>query len=214
VKRLEPMGKPVPTKPRGRPPQPENVRRRSNLTLRIRDETKDALERRAAANGRSLSEEAETLLDRALRSTALLEQALTLAFGRQAAEVLLVLGRTMNSVGLNAALASRGSEHADTWLNDPYASDQVAKGIGRILEALRPAGEIILPRRDAHAKIDESGSNRLYQRLGIRLARDILEGIAGSGLIYLDWGESTREKLGPDLVKRIAESLQPENANG
>ena len=77
------MGKPTNQKrPRGRPPQPEGVRRRSNLTLRVRDETKAALERNAAANGRSLSEEAETLLDQALRSPQMLEQAFDLALDR------------------------------------------------------------------------------------------------------------------------------------
>lgn len=45
----------------------EEAPRRSSLTLRVRDETKAALKSAAAANERSLSEEAEARLEQALR---------------------------------------------------------------------------------------------------------------------------------------------------
>lgn len=49
---------------RGRPPKAEGERKRNNLTMRLRDETKNKLQGAAAANTRSLSEEAEARLDR------------------------------------------------------------------------------------------------------------------------------------------------------
>lgn len=47
---------------RGRPPIPEAERKRHTLSFRLTSETKDALEHRAARNGRSLSEEAEWII--------------------------------------------------------------------------------------------------------------------------------------------------------
>lgn len=61
-------------RPRGRPRQPENVRRRASVTLRIRDQTRAALEKHAAANVRSLSEEAETRLDQSLNDDAIMKE--------------------------------------------------------------------------------------------------------------------------------------------
>src|SRR6476646_6143607 len=107
-------------RPRGRPPQPEGVRRRSNLTLRIRDETKAALERNAADNGRSLSEEAETLLDQALRSPQLLEQAFDLALDRPGAGLLMALVRVIRDVARGAAFVTTNRESGDDWFNSPY----------------------------------------------------------------------------------------------
>tara|TARA_R110000744_G_scaffold5383_1_gene19010 strand:+ start:711 stop:1151 length:441 start_codon:yes stop_codon:yes gene_type:complete len=48
---------------RGRPPLPQERRKRNNVTLRLRDELKQRLAEQADANGRSLSEEMEYRLE-------------------------------------------------------------------------------------------------------------------------------------------------------
>lgn len=56
----------APAKKRGRPPIPPAQRRRGILAMRIRDGMKAALAERADHNQRSLSEEAEFLLEQAM----------------------------------------------------------------------------------------------------------------------------------------------------
>ncbi|GJD73596.1 hypothetical protein [Methylobacterium goesingense] len=53
-------------KRRGRPPAPEEKKRRHNLTFRIRGDLKEEIERRATSNGRSISEEMEFIIEKSL----------------------------------------------------------------------------------------------------------------------------------------------------
>ena len=53
-------------KRRGRPPAPEDRRRRHNLTFRIRSDLREQIETAARENGRSMSEELEHLIERSL----------------------------------------------------------------------------------------------------------------------------------------------------
>jgi len=64
---------------RGRPPKSVEDRKRNNLTMRMRDATKEKLEREARANGRSLSEEAEARIEQSFHSDALRIEAANLA---------------------------------------------------------------------------------------------------------------------------------------
>ena len=52
----------------GRPPLEPARRRRNNVTIRLRDQAKAALQVAAQANGRSLSEEIEVRLERSLQT--------------------------------------------------------------------------------------------------------------------------------------------------
>ena len=54
------------TKKRGRPPVAPELRKRNNVTIRLRDQLKASLESDAQENGRSLSEEIEARLERSL----------------------------------------------------------------------------------------------------------------------------------------------------
>ena len=201
------MGKPTNQKrPRGRPPQPEGVRRRSNLTLRVRDETKAALERNAAANGRSLSEEAETLLDEALRSPQLLDQAFDLALGHAPAGLVMLLVRAMQIVGSEAGIvATTGHFVADGWLAAPYAFGQVAAALEAIIEAPRPEGAASPPKAPLGAGRDW---NRRVATLGRATAQRLLADVVGTdGDAMSQWHAGTRERLGPQIVERIKKNI-------
>jgi plasmid stability protein len=217
------MDKPATQKrPRGRPPQPEGVRRRSNLTLRVRDETKAALERNAAANGRSLSEEAETLLDQALRSPQMLEQAFDLALDRPGAGLIMALVRVMRDVPRGAAFVTTNRHGGDDWINSPYAFEQVSRAIAAMLEAVRPEGDVTPPPPPDWAPPGPVTAEKL-RTWGDYGAQQILAAVVGRTANYKsqagDWAGSeqddpsiqwvfpVRERLGAMVIERIKERI-------
>jgi hypothetical protein len=58
----------------GRSPKFQGQRTRGSLTIRLRDKVREDLEREAAENGRSLSEEVEYRLERTLNDRGVVEQ--------------------------------------------------------------------------------------------------------------------------------------------
>jgi hypothetical protein len=197
-----------PKRARGRPAAPEAERRGENLTLRIRAETKEALERRAEKSGRSLSAEAEFWLGQALTSEGILDQALDLAFGQRTAGLLLLLGKVIHDAGSHAAFAATGTlEGSSNWLSSPYAFDEVRKGIIKVLETLRPEGEIVVPRG---GKMGELDIGLLYANLGAGFARTWLGAAAGEklGADLSAWGAQMGDHLGQKAVERIKERVE------
>jgi plasmid stability protein len=198
----------APKRGRGRPPAPERERRGENLTLRVRAETKAALERRAAKSGRSLSGEAETWLGQGLLSEGMLDQALDLAFGHQTAGVILLLGRIVRETASSAGLATTHAlEGANNWLSNPYAFDQVYTAIVTAMEALRPDGKIDPPLGSKADKVDLGVIFR--DHLGLSLAEVLLNAVAdrAGGADLVAWGAQIRTRLGPQIVERIKEHL-------
>jgi hypothetical protein len=197
-------------RPRGRPRKSREERKRNTIAVRARDELKSALERSAAANQRSLSEEAEMRLEQSFRAQGMLDQALELAFGRQSAAVVLLIGRLMREVGTYAALASgRMPDTAGGWLADPFAFDQVRMAINRALDAVRPDGEVVVPLRTGQTIGPDIGHADIYGHLGAGLAQVALSAIVGHGITgdLQSWGEKIRARLGPEIVDRIAEHI-------
>jgi plasmid stability protein len=192
------------TRRRGRPPGPESSRRTANLTLRIRDDLKETLEQLATRSGRSLSAETEVRLGQALTSEGLADPSLSLAFGRQAAGLLLLLGRIMREVGANAGFSStRTLEGATSWMANPYAFDQVAKGMWAAIESVRPEGEIVAPQLGSVPGLDLT--QILSQELGRCFARTLLAAVSGEELTadLTQFGALVRDHLGDAAVGRI-----------
>src|SRR5690349_5265821 len=102
---------------RGRPPMPAESRKRNNLTMRLRDETRAALEERAAANGRSLSEEIEVRLEQSFDPA--LGGARTAALLRSLAAIVELEG------------------YGDEWLDDRYAFNEVTDHWARSIDEQR-----------------------------------------------------------------------------
>lgn len=101
---------------------------------------KERLEVAANAAGRSLSTEAQFRIERSFDRQNLLGEALELAYGREAAALIMVIAREMVRAGRVSAAISRGPSFMDRWLDDPYAYDQATRAVGTILDAFRPAG--------------------------------------------------------------------------
>ena len=127
-------------RPRGRPAAPESKRRGQNVTLRFRADLKKLVETRAEASGRSLSAEAEAMLEQAAFGDGMLDQALDLAFGRRSAGMLLLIGRLMHETSIHGDHVSlrRTSDSPNSWLSDPFIFEQVRGAITQALHAVRP----------------------------------------------------------------------------
>lgn len=131
-----------PARRRGRPPKPAVERKRANITLRVRDHLRERLAEQAAAHQRSISEEAEARLERSFDRQDLLVESLTMAFGGNAAALLLLLGRAASDTGRIVGWMANDGADAGTWLSSPQAFHEVEEAVQLVLSALRPPGEL------------------------------------------------------------------------
>ena len=119
------------------------------LGLRVTPEMKQRLDAAAEQSGRSQSQEAEFRLERSFDRNDLLTDTLALAYGRELAGLLLLLGIGLSNAGKVAhGLASHSPDDRrlaeewrdGNWRNHPYAYDQALEAARIILDAARPAG--------------------------------------------------------------------------
>ena len=128
---------------RGRPPKPVSALRRNNVTIRFRDQTKQMLQESAAKNGRSLSEEIEARIERSSADDDYFRRMREELGGAEAYALLMIIGRVMHRVGPTAAMMDKKDPR--TWSSNPFAYDQVVKGVMTVLDAMRPPGEVKTP---------------------------------------------------------------------
>jgi hypothetical protein len=124
------------------------------LSLRMTPELKSKLDAAAEQGGRSQSQEAEFRLERTFQYNELLEDALKLAYDKEIAGILLLLGEVMNAAVrrsyIHRATKVDGRIDWDSvdanyyWADDPNSYDEVLKGAITVLLILgndaRPAG--------------------------------------------------------------------------
>jgi hypothetical protein len=194
---------------RGRPPKAAAERKRRILSMRMRDATMATLVQRAAANGRSLSEEAEALIEYALQAGDLLDQVLDLSFGRQAAGLLLLLGSILRDTGNHAGfMKTRTLAGASEWLDVPYAYDQVRQAIDAVFEALCPAGDRAPPKM---GRIPGGPDfDNLSKNLGAGFATTVLLAVDGKarGDEHKLVADKVRPRLGPKAIERIKQWIR------
>jgi hypothetical protein len=121
---------------RGRPPRGEYPGKTAVMNFRIRPDTKQLLEAAAQASGRTLSQETEHQLRRAL---------VDMGVGPTFA-LMKVIGSAIDAI-----ISTRFPPGKSNWTDDPYLFDQVAKAISGALEIFRPAGVITRPPDVLHA---------------------------------------------------------------
>jgi hypothetical protein len=137
---------------RGRPVQGEYAGKSEVMSFRITPETKAALARASEASGRSLSQEAEHQLRRAL---------FHLGTGPTYA-VLQTIGKAVETV---VNLKKRDAH----WTDDAYVFDQAVKAITEMFQLLRPVG---VPPESLEQALELGG--RLQGRLAmLELLREI-----------------------------------------
>src|SRR5947209_4679163 len=87
---------------RGRKSHAAQPRARVSLGLKVTPGIKTKVDVAAKENGRTQSQEAEERLERSFQNQNLLDQVLDLAYGRELAGVLMMIGRAMRVTGQRA----------------------------------------------------------------------------------------------------------------
>ncbi|MBN8974027.1 MAG: hypothetical protein J0H51_18705 [Rhizobiales bacterium] len=132
----------------------------SYLGARISPETRAALELEAAEAGQSVSRMAEILLDEALESRRLnarndSTRALCYVIGEMAEIIAPQMFKTKN--------------FASDWRNDPFLFETYKLAIAKVMDALRPAGEVVSPlEREPALKRLVDGARTLSDLAGMR----------------------------------------------
>lgn len=129
-------GNATPRKRRGRPPLPPKKGKRYPLSLRTTKELQELLHQASDRTGRSIAQEVEFRLEQSFRDDDKVLSLFELAYGRQNAGVLVLLG-----CALAYASAHRAYYKEPDWLNDHVGFDVVAGALNEILGKLRPGGE-------------------------------------------------------------------------
>jgi hypothetical protein len=187
----------------GRP----SVGERVPLGLRVTPEMKARLDAAAELAGRSQSQEAEFRLERSFDRGDLLPDVLSLAYGRQMAGILMMLGVTMDDVAdLHVNTRRRHWRRSDLhWTEDPAAFELARLVAITLLSALRPAGDTrrLIRRRDAEKAVEILNELLRAVRLGSK-ARDDPFFTAPPSPPWCD-ANIIRALLGP-IAKRITEA--------
>lgn len=139
---------------RGRPTTQGTAGEKSTLSIRASAELKAKLDAASNQSGRSLSAEAEVRLEQSFRDQQRpLLAAMELAFGRELGGILIVAGEAM--------ARTRDSRPPTTWdFSEPWICDEMIRAARLVLEAFRPAGEIVAP-EDAGPPVRGAGAKGL-----------------------------------------------------
>jgi hypothetical protein len=158
----------------GRPTTTPKEREKATLGIRASAMLKRRLDDAAKVSARSLSQEAEIRLEASFSKEDLLSQVVALAYGRQLAGLLLMLGRVMRGVGERCALdATHSFDAVDRWLEVPYAANQAISAATRVLEGYRPPERREFPKEIAGAPV-KGGDRERLERRGVEFADQLL----------------------------------------
>ena len=134
---------------RGRPPIEPSQRKRNNVTVRVRDETKGQLTAAATLNGRSLSEEMEARIERSFTDEAVRYEDFG---GRGSYEIFRVLGSAASAFGTAIGMAD--------WWRNPRSFAKVRNTSSSLLKVLQK-------------EIAESDDERLGKTLHWRMTLEV-----------------------------------------
>lgn len=182
----------------GRPTKPPAPNERVPVALRVTPEIKIRLDTAASQGGRSLSQEAEIRLERSFEREDLLSEALTLAYGRKAAGVLMAIAYVMDAA---PRLTERNTWNPfrKDWTDDPELFDHAVQAATALLYAVRPPGEI--PDRSS-----EPSSDR--REPGTWLVSELLLALRDDNSEFpADVTTDIKQMLGP-LARRMTENAR------
>ena len=211
----------------GRPRQEPEPGERAQLSFRVTAELKRRLDAAADLSGRSQSQEAEFRLERSFDHQDLLSEALTLAYGRKVAGIVIALGIVMDG-------AAKKTTHVD-WTDQPKAFDDAVQAASTLLTAARPKGAV---REPTSGDVGSSFTREFIQAIrGLHcdkpgaeaqiiaskalqnprsITHDEIQALASatlaepkSGYLWAEQAETIKRLLGP-----IAERMSPEDDRG
>jgi hypothetical protein len=187
----------------GRPAKPAKEGTKATLSLRVTPDLKRRLEAAGESSGRNLSQEAELRLDRSFQAEGVLSEALELMFPGGASVLMDALLQLIKLVGPHTGYFSTlNAAGARNWFDNPYAYDQVASGIGSLVEKLRPPGPTAFPQ-----ELEKDADVQKY--FGRDVARELLEVLVHEGGGGANDEEITRsaKKLSTQRRRLIASRL-------
>jgi hypothetical protein len=185
----------------GRPTKLAKEGEKTTLSLRVTPELKRQLDDAGASGGRNLSQEAELRLRNSLQAERVLDEAVDLVFPADASIVAIPLLRLLAAVGPQAGYFSTLTPAgARDWFDNPYAYDQVVKGIAALLEALRPPGATAFP-----FMMERGGA--VQECLGQDFAAEILRALLDDSLASDDQLTRVRQKLSAERRQHVASRL-------
>ena len=203
-------------------PRQTKARRKSGagkrypLNMRTTKAIRDKLEKAAAASGRSLAQEVELRLEQSFFSQELMIGGLELAYGRQLAGVLLLLGEAIqlsckNSIALMILTRPGASDFTKdfpfptNWIDTPVVFDEALLCVITILRALRPS-----PQVELIMDLEGPGVNDVGKFAASKLANEVLRDVAIDSEMQ-ERAQTIHSLLGPvaDRLERLRE--EPED---
>lgn len=187
---------------RGPKPADEFGDQKAVLSTRITQETREALERAADANGRTVSREVENRLRRTFSE----DKAIEAQFGgRQTYAMMRMIASTMTFAGTahtivpdDDALAAGQDKR---WLSDPNAYDRAFWATVAVLEAMRP------PDPEGQLSSDPGWIER-RRNYGFGFAKVVMDQVAKAEPIFASPDKKLSE---PERIyRRMANDLGPE----
>lgn len=184
------------TRQRGRPTIEPSQRKRNNVTVRVRDKTKERLAAAAAQNGRSLSEEIEARLEESfLTKTAMLKR-LESEFA----------GPHNFALAKMIAFISGEIEKATNvrWTDDRDTFEQLGNAIAAVMERIETPKTVVAPGRSREV---ESKSPKQRFSLGRAYALGFLDQVEQSSSDDRSDGGQVLRAL--RLASELSPSLRP-----
>jgi predicted HicB family RNase H-like nuclease len=188
-------------KRRGRPPSEPGEAKRASFNTRLRPSLKLALEAAAKQEGRSLSEEIEFRLERSLDAQHQLIDALGLAFGRQVAALVLLVGLVAKETVFFAREPRRPGHQAS--ISNAFVFGQVTMAINGLLRRIEPAESYKAPPPGKVLFTDELPDGVAVADSMVDLIADPEREDADLEEIFDLWGPAIRKWLGHAAVARI-----------
>ena len=115
---------------------------RVSLGLRVTAEVKERLDAAAERKGTSQSTEAAVRLEQSFDRESLLTEVLVLAYGRELAGILMMLGIAMEDVSNLFMDTTKRRHHSIPWTEHPVAYELAIRAAVTVLFALRPVGNV------------------------------------------------------------------------
>lgn len=165
---------------------------RVQIGLRLRESLRARLESAAKRSDISINEEIVDRLDRSFDRQDLLVDSMVLAYGKELAGLLMLMGRAMSNAGSAARLATSESRGDAPWTNIFFAYQQAAMAALHCLDAMAPEKDATPP----SSKIIELMQ---LDQCGVRSAAMLTNAIKGKAPPDLrKWAATVRALLEPD----------------
>lgn len=166
---------------------------RVQIGLRLRESLRARLEAAAKRSDISINEEIVDRLDRSFDRQDLLVDSMVLAYGKDLAGLLMLMGKAMRDAGTSASLATTTGLVGDSWTRHRFAYQQAAIAALYCLDAMAPEDNG-----------DRLRSKELIEKLqldtcGVRSGTILTNAIKGKAPPELrKWAATVRALLQPD----------------